>query len=45
MTLDEYGPEAADDPILVNHISEEIRATLQAMIDGRIARRRSVWFG
>lgn len=45
VVLDEYGPEAADDPILVNHISEEIRATLQAMIDGRIARRRSVWFG
>lgn len=43
--LDEYGPEDADNPILVNRISEEIRATLQAMIDGRVARRRSVWFG
>ena len=40
-----YGPEAADDPILVNQIAEEVRATIQKMIDGRLARRRSVWFG
>ena len=40
-----YGPEAADDPILVNRLAEEVRATIQRMIDGRLARRRSVWFG
>jgi hypothetical protein len=40
-----YGPEAADDPILVNRISEEVRSVIQKMIDGRLARRRSVWFG
>ncbi|HET8645056.1 MAG TPA: lysophospholipid acyltransferase family protein, partial [Vicinamibacteria bacterium] len=45
LPLDQYGPEAADDPILVNHLAEEVRATLQTMIDGRLARRRSVWFG
>jgi 1-acyl-sn-glycerol-3-phosphate acyltransferase len=43
--LDEYGPEQADDPIVVNRISEEVRTAVQAMIDSRLARRRSVWFG
>jgi 1-acyl-sn-glycerol-3-phosphate acyltransferase len=43
--LREHGPEAADDPILVNRISEEVRSTIQGMVDGRLARRRSVWFG
>jgi 1-acyl-sn-glycerol-3-phosphate acyltransferase len=41
----EYGPEAADDPILVNRLSEQVRSTIQGMIDGRLARRRSIWFG
>jgi hypothetical protein len=40
-----YGPEAADDPILVNRIAQEVRGTIQRMIDGRLARRRSIWFG
>jgi 1-acyl-sn-glycerol-3-phosphate acyltransferase len=40
-----YGPEAAQDPILVNRLSEDIRATIQGMIDSRLARRRSIWFG
>jgi 1-acyl-sn-glycerol-3-phosphate acyltransferase len=43
--VDEYGPGAAEDPILVNRISQEVRETVQKMIDGRLARRRSVWFG
>jgi 1-acyl-sn-glycerol-3-phosphate acyltransferase len=43
--MDEHGPEAAEDPILVNRLSQEIRETIQKMIDGRLARRRSVWFG
>jgi len=40
-----YGPEAADDPILVNRLSEQVRSVVQRMIDGRLARRRSIWFG
>jgi 1-acyl-sn-glycerol-3-phosphate acyltransferase len=40
-----WGPEGADDPILVNRLSEQVRSTIQRMIDGRLARRRSVWFG
>jgi len=43
--VDQYGPEAADDPILVNRLSQEVRGTIQRMIDARLARRRSVWFG
>ena len=43
--MDVYGPEGAEDPILVNRLSEQIRSTVQAMVDSRLARRRSVWFG
>jgi 1-acyl-sn-glycerol-3-phosphate acyltransferase len=43
--LSEHGPEGAEDPILVNRIAETVRGTLQRMIDGRLARRRSVFFG
>ncbi len=43
--MDGYGPEAAEDPILVNRIAQEVRETIQRMVDGRLARRRSVWFG
>jgi 1-acyl-sn-glycerol-3-phosphate acyltransferase len=45
LDLREHGPEAADDPILVNRLAEQVRSTIQRMIDGRLARRRSVWFG
>jgi 1-acyl-sn-glycerol-3-phosphate acyltransferase len=45
MPMDGYGPEAAEDPILVNRLAQEVRETVQTMIDGRLARRRSVWFG
>ena len=40
-----YGPQAADDPILVNRLAQEVRATIQNMVDARLARRRSIWFG
>jgi 1-acyl-sn-glycerol-3-phosphate acyltransferase len=43
--MDVYGRDAADDPILVNRLSEEVRGTIQRMVDGRLARRRSVFFG
>lgn len=45
IATDSYGPDAADDPILVNRLSETVRSTIQRMIDGRLARRRSIWFG
>jgi 1-acyl-sn-glycerol-3-phosphate acyltransferase len=43
--VEAHGPDAADDPILVNRLSEQVRGTVQRMIDSRLARRRSVWFG
>ena len=45
MDLDGYGPEAADDPVLVNRLAERVRASMQAMIDEAVASRRSVWVG
>ena len=38
-------PWRADDPILVNRLSEQVRQQIQTIIDGRLARRRSIWFG
>ena len=43
--MDGYGPDAADDPILVNRLAEQVRSVIQRLIDGRLARRRSLWFG
>lgn len=43
--LSGYGPEAADDTLLVGRLSERVRATIQAMVDRGLADRRSVWFG
>lgn len=40
-----YGPDAADDRILVNRLAEEIRSQIQEMIDDSLAQRRSVLFG
>ncbi len=45
LPMEGYGPDAAEDPILVNRLSEQVRGTIQKMIDGRLARRRSIWFG
>jgi 1-acyl-sn-glycerol-3-phosphate acyltransferase len=45
LDLSEHGPEAARDPILVNRLSQQVRETIQKMVDGRVARRRSIWFG
>ena len=40
-----YGPEAADDQILVGRLAERVRATIQTMLDRSVVDRRSVWFG
>ncbi len=45
LPMAQSGEKAADDPILVNRLSEQVRGVIQRMIDGRLARRRSVWFG
>ena len=43
--FDSYGPEAADDHVLVNRLSERVRSAIQAMLDSGLRERRSVWFG
>jgi 1-acyl-sn-glycerol-3-phosphate acyltransferase len=41
----EYGPEGANDRILVNKLAEQVRARIQMMIDELLKERRSVLFG
>lgn len=43
--LSGYGPEAADDQILVGKLAERVRTTIQDMLDAGISKRESVWFG
>ncbi|XXX71625.1 lysophospholipid acyltransferase family protein [Sorangium sp. So ce134] len=43
--FDAYGPEAADDQILVRRLAERVRATIQGLLDDTLATRKSVWFG
>jgi 1-acyl-sn-glycerol-3-phosphate acyltransferase len=45
MRFDGYGPEAANDHVLVGRLAERVRAGIQNMIDRALAARRSVWFG
>jgi 1-acyl-sn-glycerol-3-phosphate acyltransferase len=40
-----YGPEAADDHVLVGRLSERVRAAIQGMLDERVRGRKSVWLG
>jgi 1-acyl-sn-glycerol-3-phosphate acyltransferase len=45
ISLDSYGPEAADDHVLVGRLSERVRSSIQSMLDGGLRERKSVWFG
>jgi 1-acyl-sn-glycerol-3-phosphate acyltransferase len=38
-------PEAADDPMEVNRLSDVVRGTIQAMVDSRLRQRRGVFSG
>ncbi len=38
-------PEAADDPMEVNRLSDLVRSTIQAMVDSRLRQRRGVFSG
>ena len=40
-----YGPDAYRDRILVNKLSEQVRSTIQSMVDETLSDRRSVVFG
>jgi 1-acyl-sn-glycerol-3-phosphate acyltransferase len=43
--LSEYGPEGADDAILVNRLNERVRATIQTLVDDAVTARGSALFG
>jgi hypothetical protein len=45
ITFDEHGPEAEGDEILVARLAEQVRASIQEMLDHAVGSRRSVWFG
>ena len=41
----EYGADAANDRILVNRLSENVRSSIQEMLDGLLRQRKSILFG
>jgi 1-acyl-sn-glycerol-3-phosphate acyltransferase len=41
----EYGAEAANDRILVNRLAENVRSSIQEMLDGVLSQRKSILFG
>ena len=41
----EYGPEAADDEMLVGRLAEQVRGEIQSMLDRAVKQRASVWLG
>lgn len=43
--LSRYKPEAADDRLLVNRITENVRTHIQSMVTEGLAARRSLWWG
>lgn len=45
LRFDEYGPEAAEDHVLVGRLAERVRAAIQSLLDESLAERKSVWFG
>jgi 1-acyl-sn-glycerol-3-phosphate acyltransferase len=45
ISLDNYGPDDANDLELVQSLGESIRERIQSEVDRMIAQRRSIWFG
>jgi 1-acyl-sn-glycerol-3-phosphate acyltransferase len=43
--MDSYGPDAANDLVLVSQISDQVRNRVQEMIHNRLAQRRSIFLG
>jgi hypothetical protein len=44
ISMDEYGPEGADNLVLVSQLTDQVRNTVQEMIHSRLAQRRAVFF-
>lgn len=45
MSVEEYGPEAAQDHVLVGRLTEQVRQTISGMLQTALRRRRSIWLG
>jgi 1-acyl-sn-glycerol-3-phosphate acyltransferase len=45
ISFDSYGPEAADDHVLVGRLSDRVRSSIQALIEDGLRDRKSIWFG
>ena len=45
IAMDQYGQDAADNLVLVSQLADQVRNTVQEMIRGRTAQRRSIFFG
>jgi 1-acyl-sn-glycerol-3-phosphate acyltransferase len=45
VSLEGYGPQAAEDHVLVGRLSERVRGAIQAMLDNGVRERKSIWFG
>nr|WP_255604538.1 lysophospholipid acyltransferase family protein [Oscillochloris sp. ZM17-4] len=43
ISTEEYGPRAADDPLTVLSLAEQVRDTIQETIDARLAERTSIF--
>jgi 1-acyl-sn-glycerol-3-phosphate acyltransferase len=43
ISLDEYGPQAANDHVLVGQISERVRTTINGLLETTLRRRKSIW--
>jgi 1-acyl-sn-glycerol-3-phosphate acyltransferase len=43
--LSGYGPESAEDEILVGRLTEQVRGDIQSRLDRVVGERKSVWFG
>ena len=43
--VDGYGPGAANNPMLVSQLADQVRNVVQKMIHARLAQRRSIFFG
>ncbi len=45
LSLAEYGPEAANDPVLVSQLADQMRNIIQEMVHERLAQRRNPFLG
>ncbi|GEM_PF-221506 len=43
ISVEEYGPEAADDHVLVGRLAERVRAQVADLLETGLRRRKSVW--